>query len=183
MCLSIFSSLISILFQFKVLRRGCWQKINFQRPEPQPNLANGSNRLLTSPWVQHFRSARKPQVVTSPALQESAASKNQAINLSGRKIMFCGTATSSKHFLCNSYSCHQDLVDSNTGALINILACFLEDYPYCYMLEMVFFPNLLLSSEFFLVHSPSLLYVIYLDLNLTFPYYYFPYSMPLCDAE
>ncbi|CAN1274037.1 Cold-regulated protein 27 [Linum perenne] len=48
--------------KFKVLRRGCWQKLYFQRHDD----ARGS--LDKSPWIQHYMSARKPRVV--PAHQQ-----------------------------------------------------------------------------------------------------------------
>ncbi|CAK7347543.1 unnamed protein product [Dovyalis caffra] len=98
----------------QVLRRGSWQKINFRRPEPQQSSAMESRGFLTSPWIQHFRSASKPEGIASPAPQEGAT-QSRAINLNGKKAMLRCPATSSKHsHLGNSFSCHRDLVDNNT---------------------------------------------------------------------
>ncbi|XP_073260288.1 cold-regulated protein 27 isoform X2 [Populus alba] len=100
--------------EFKVLRRGNWQKINFRRPESQISSAKESRGFLTSPWIQHFTSARKPEDVASPPLQE-CANQSRATISNGKKAMLCCPAISSKHnHLSNSFSCHHDLVDSNT---------------------------------------------------------------------
>ncbi|KAG6747717.1 hypothetical protein POTOM_047607 [Populus tomentosa] len=100
--------------EFKVLRRGNWQKINFRRPESQISSAKESRGFLTSPWIQHFTSARKPEDVASPTLQE-CANQSRATISNGKKAMLCCPAISSKHYhLSNSFSSHHDLVDSNT---------------------------------------------------------------------
>ncbi|XP_021659469.1 cold-regulated protein 27 isoform X2 [Hevea brasiliensis] len=95
--------------QFKVLRGGCWKKINFQKSDSHAKIANEPRGLLINPWIQHYRSARKPHV----PLHESAASQSQATNLSRKKAAASGTATRLKHsYLCRCYSCSQGL-DSN----------------------------------------------------------------------
>ncbi|KAJ6722391.1 COLD REGULATED PROTEIN 27 [Salix koriyanagi] len=100
--------------QFKVHRRWNWQKINFRRPESQISSAKESRGFLTSPWIQHFTSARKSEHVASPTLQERANQSRATIS-NGRKAMLCCPATSSKHcHLSNSFSSTHDLVDSNT---------------------------------------------------------------------
>lgn len=100
--------------QFKVLRRGGWQKINFRRHESQLSSAKDSRGYLTSPWIQQFTPARKPEGATSPALQECAI-QSRGINLKWKKAVLCCPATNSKlsHF-GNSFSCHRDFVESNT---------------------------------------------------------------------
>ncbi|XP_012071657.1 cold-regulated protein 27 [Jatropha curcas] len=93
--------------QFKVLRGGCWQKINFQRPDSQANITNEPNGELISPWIQHFRPRRKPQ--------ESAASHRQATSSSRNEVTSSGKANCSKHSpLCHCYSRNHGLLDSNT---------------------------------------------------------------------
>jgi len=132
--LPLFCSLISNLFQFKVHRRGNWQKINFRRPESQISSAKESRGFLTSPWIQHFTSARKPEDVASPTLQE-CANQSRATISNGKKAMLCCPAISSKHYhLSNSFSYHHDLVDSNTGAL-NYICCFSFFFPYLQLLQ------------------------------------------------
>ncbi|KAK1555926.1 hypothetical protein Q3G72_033476 [Acer saccharum] len=101
--------------QFKVLRSGCWQKINFERPDSQLKKTHPSG-FLSSPWIRHNKSSCKPQTLASPSLPGTAGLKNQAINSSGKNAVSCGSASSSEHFAaCQSHSCNQDLVDSNTG--------------------------------------------------------------------
>lgn len=122
--LPLFCSHISNLFQFKVHRRWNWQKINFRRPESQISSAKESRGFLTSPWIQHFTSARKSEHVASPTLQERANQSRATIS-NGKKAML-SPATSSKHcHLSNSFSSTHDLVDSNTGALKLYLLFFL----------------------------------------------------------
>ncbi|XP_048226974.1 cold-regulated protein 27 isoform X2 [Ricinus communis] len=97
--------------QFKILRGGCWEKINFQRPASQVNIANEPSGVLISPWIRHFRSARKPQDI----VQERIALQNQAINSSGKKVVSGCTATCFKRsYPRRFYSCRNGPVDSNT---------------------------------------------------------------------
>ncbi|CAL1410766.1 unnamed protein product [Linum trigynum] len=50
--------------QFKVLRRGCWQKVDFQRPGgSRVNTRAEAQGFLKSPWIQHFRCVKKPHSV------------------------------------------------------------------------------------------------------------------------
>ncbi|KAL5777764.1 hypothetical protein ACOSP7_010690 [Xanthoceras sorbifolium] len=96
--------------QFKVLRGGCWQKINFERPDIQLTKTQDPSGLLASPWIRHFKPSCK-----SPSLPGIATLKSRASNSSGKKAESCGSASSSEHFVaCHSHSCNQDLVDSNT---------------------------------------------------------------------
>ncbi|XP_065881935.1 cold-regulated protein 27 isoform X2 [Euphorbia lathyris] len=93
--------------QFKVLRGGSWKRVNFQKPDSQVNVKNEPHEILTNPWIQHFKPARKSQVTPL----ESDASLCQATNLSEKTSASGGRATFSKH----SYpSYHDDLVDCNT---------------------------------------------------------------------
>lgn len=103
--------------QFKVLRGGCWQKINFKRGDSQLKKADGSRSLLANPWIQHFRSACTTQVVASGDVQKNDASTSQALDVAGNNAIFCGTATSNSnqiHARYYQYLCHQDSADSNT---------------------------------------------------------------------
>ncbi|XP_059636948.1 cold-regulated protein 27-like [Cornus florida] len=80
--------------QFKVLRSGCWEKINFERQEPRVEKADGSRVLLANPWIRHFRSASRHQVVTSSALQEKAAFEGRAICVKGKMALPSPSANS-----------------------------------------------------------------------------------------
>lgn len=68
-CLS-FAILCSSHLQYKVLRGGCWEKVNFESQKLQTNKGNGPHVLLANPWIQHFRSACREQNVLSCDLQE-----------------------------------------------------------------------------------------------------------------
>ncbi|KAL4271622.1 hypothetical protein GQ457_13G008930 [Hibiscus cannabinus] len=62
--------------QFKVLRGGCWKKINFETPGFRPNKRDRSSCFMASPWIQHFRSGSKSRVFASCShLQENASPK------------------------------------------------------------------------------------------------------------
>ncbi|ESR48002.1 Cold-regulated protein 27 [Citrus sinensis] len=52
--------------QFKILRRGCWQKLYLERPEFQPNRTCNSHGLSANPWIRHFKSECKPKTFASP---------------------------------------------------------------------------------------------------------------------
>ncbi|XP_075633786.1 cold-regulated protein 27 [Castanea sativa] len=104
--------------QFKVLRGGCWQKVNFNRADLQlKKAAGGSRSLLANPWIQHFRSSCTTQVVASADVQKNGASKSQALGLAGTNSnSSCGRATCNSNQIdaCQFHSCHQDLIDDNT---------------------------------------------------------------------
>ncbi|KAI9199927.1 hypothetical protein LWI28_000435 [Acer negundo] len=94
---------------------GCWQKINFERPDSQLKKTHDPSGFLSSPWIRHYKSSCKPQTLASPSLPGTAGLKNRAVNSSGKNAVSCGSASSSEHFAaCQSHSCNQDLVDSNT---------------------------------------------------------------------
>uniref|UniRef100_A0A2P2K4N2 Uncharacterized protein LOC105129510 isoform X4 n=1 Tax=Rhizophora mucronata TaxID=61149 RepID=A0A2P2K4N2_RHIMU len=101
--------------QFKVLRQGVWQKVYLQnRPELQRDVAMETPGLLSSPWIQRFVSASKPQVVPSSTTREAASTQTQVINRRGKKTTSCGSTRSLKH----SHPSHShDMVDGNTGAV------------------------------------------------------------------
>ncbi|KAE8713424.1 Cold regulated protein 27, putative isoform 3 [Hibiscus syriacus] len=66
--------------QFKVLRGGCWKKINLERPGFLLNKRDGSHSFVGSPWIQHFRSGSKScGVLASCSLQDNASSKVQSV--------------------------------------------------------------------------------------------------------
>ncbi|XP_031267232.1 cold-regulated protein 27 isoform X1 [Pistacia vera] len=103
--------------QFKVLRGGRWQRINFQRPDFKSNKAHNSGNLLASPWIRHYKSAGKPQTVASTSAAGVAGTESRATNSRGNKAVSCRTATSSGHFdASRSDLCHHDMVGSCTEA-------------------------------------------------------------------
>ncbi|XVF64062.1 hypothetical protein PTKIN_Ptkin09bG0136900 [Pterospermum kingtungense] len=71
--------------QFKVLRGGCWKKINFERRGLQLNKKDDSCCFVASPWIQHFRSGSKSLALASSSLQDSASSKGKTNNLIVKK--------------------------------------------------------------------------------------------------
>ncbi|XP_044512225.1 cold-regulated protein 27-like isoform X2 [Mangifera indica] len=103
--------------QFKVLRGGSWQRINFQRPDLKPNKAHDSSNLLASPWIRHYKSARKPQTVVPTTAGGVSGTECQATKSSGNKALSCWEATSSGHSdAYRSHLYHHDMVGSCTEA-------------------------------------------------------------------
>ncbi|XP_024163104.1 cold-regulated protein 27 isoform X1 [Rosa chinensis] len=102
--------------QFKVLRGGCWQKINFGRGEAEVNKSDQPcGDLLANPWILHFRSTCKPKDVESPILQEQAAAICEEVDSSLKKEITSAPATCSKQFnVSHSHLMHQDMVGGNT---------------------------------------------------------------------
>ncbi|CAI8606308.1 unnamed protein product [Vicia faba] len=70
--------------QFKVLRGGCWQKMNFERENSQMSRGNSRNDLIANPWIQHYRSSNKQENVVAP----SYPTTTQVVSLSHRKKMY-----------------------------------------------------------------------------------------------
>ncbi|XP_058097155.1 cold-regulated protein 27 isoform X2 [Magnolia sinica] len=100
--------------QFKVLRSGCWEKLNFGRSRTQSNSGNESHSLLGNPWIQHFRPASTgKRLEETSALQKNENLVGESICLGGQKygMTTCVLATSSKR---SSGIYHQDSVGSNT---------------------------------------------------------------------
>ncbi|KAF5747003.1 hypothetical protein HS088_TW06G01180 [Tripterygium wilfordii] len=102
--------------QFKVFRGGCWQKMNFERPEPPQSVPEESHGFLASPWIRHFSQVCEPEVLASPNILESSASERLAVNLSGEKEMLGASDTNLQqpHACLYSHPCHIDLVGSVT---------------------------------------------------------------------
>ncbi|KAH9758246.1 hypothetical protein WN944_008567 [Citrus x changshan-huyou] len=97
--------------QFKILRRGCWQKLYLERPEFQPNRTCNSHGLSANPWIRHFKSECKPKTFASPYPPGIAGSKI-VINISGKKAVSYEAATRSEH-LDASHLCRHDLSGSS----------------------------------------------------------------------
>ncbi|KAE9458735.1 hypothetical protein C3L33_09366, partial [Rhododendron williamsianum] len=70
--------------QYKVIRGGCWEKVNFENQKPQTNKENGPRVLLAHPWIQHFRSACREQNVLSCDLQERTSFGNLEVRGIGK---------------------------------------------------------------------------------------------------
>lgn len=86
--------------QFKVLRDGCWTKINVRRGETPSRIANDPREISVNPWVRHYRSGHRHQshqTVASPSIQ-------------GKAIL---DSTNPFHML-QPNPCHHDSADSNT---------------------------------------------------------------------
>ena len=79
--------LFESLLQFKVLRGGCWKKINFERPGFQLNKTDDSHCFVASPWIQHYRSGSKSRVLAS--CRDNASSEGKTNNLIVKKAIIC----------------------------------------------------------------------------------------------
>ncbi|MCL7024537.1 hypothetical protein MKW94_018841 [Papaver nudicaule] len=100
--------------QFKVLRGGNWQKINFERAQPQLDIADETRALPKNQWIQHFGSGGKHREVSSASLQDDCAPSSQA-HMREQKMVSCGVTTSSIHFFAGPKRLyHQDSMESNT---------------------------------------------------------------------
>ncbi|KAJ8648147.1 hypothetical protein MRB53_001170 [Persea americana] len=109
--------------QFKVLRRGCWEKINFRKARAQLNIGNESH-LLSNPWIKHFMQSSYDQEladVQSSSPQGSSVLPSEAIYTQRRKCrtMNCRLAMSSDHPSSHHSDKHdQDFDDSNAGSFL-----------------------------------------------------------------
>ncbi|KAI4388622.1 hypothetical protein MLD38_000934 [Melastoma candidum] len=89
--------------QFKVLRDGCWKKINFERPCPVSNTCAKSHVILKSPWIQHFRSASRPQVSASSDIGKVASLTDHCVNAKGKAMNSFRDAKSQQRHVCPTY--------------------------------------------------------------------------------
>lgn len=117
-----------VVFRFKVVQNGCWQKMNFERNEPLLESTGDSHFTQESPWVHPFTSAGRQHTATSHDLREHGARCCRGIRVKGKSIVSYGLARSSEqHPAC--HHCHQDFVDStigiNASSGILSLACIL----------------------------------------------------------
>ncbi|KAE8704156.1 Cold regulated protein 27, putative isoform 4 [Hibiscus syriacus] len=75
--------------QFKVLRGGCWKKINFETPGFRQNKRDLSSCFMASPWIQHFRSGSDSGVFASCShLEGHASSKGKTDNSTVKESNF-----------------------------------------------------------------------------------------------
>ncbi|KAM7278933.1 hypothetical protein ACFE04_006067 [Oxalis oulophora] len=96
--------------QFKVLRHGTWQKLNFEKCDSQQNKVDKSHGFLSSPWIRHFKAVGKSHVGVPPNPREGSA------KLRGKKAIYCGVADIRSNFSHFSHSdrYHDDMVSSDT---------------------------------------------------------------------
>ncbi|XP_068638698.1 cold-regulated protein 27 isoform X2 [Aristolochia californica] len=92
--------------QFKVLRSGCWEKLNFEKDCSQRDARNGS--LLANPWVQHFR---PPSSTTVPEEALPHLQENRWL-VKKQKIPKCSTLAS-KNYDLNFVSKDTEVSDQN----------------------------------------------------------------------
>ncbi|XP_052200745.1 cold-regulated protein 27 [Diospyros lotus] len=90
--------------QYKVLRSGCWGKINFDRHESRLEKADGSGGLLTNPWIRHFRSSFRHKNAAS-SFVEQAPYGTPAVHVKGKTELTSALDTS----LEQSSACHSHL--------------------------------------------------------------------------
>ncbi|RWR79365.1 hypothetical protein CKAN_00793700 [Cinnamomum micranthum f. kanehirae] len=104
--------------QFKVLRRGCWEKINFRKARAQLNIGNESC-LFSNSWIKHFMHSSNDQELADVQLSSSQGGSvlpSEGIHTQRRKCRTtnCGLAMSSDHPLSHHSDKHdQDFDDSN----------------------------------------------------------------------
>ncbi|KAJ8464176.1 hypothetical protein OPV22_026728 [Ensete ventricosum] len=94
--------------QLKVLRKGCWENLRFERDSSHTDIENGSFTLSANPWFQHFRS---PLVMKQRDLNSSDGIGDikfirPAAKMASERLD--EEATNSKHI------CHQDSIGSST---------------------------------------------------------------------
>lgn len=98
--------------QFKVLRRGCWEKINFEKAAKCHNDTETEPFILSAnPWIQHFRAASsigKELHVPSSKQMDVTDSFTQPMNLINQSNE--RTATTSVQFPCCPHVSCQDSV-------------------------------------------------------------------------
>lgn len=86
--------------QFKVLRGGCWQKMNFERENQEMSRVNGQKDLIGNPWIQHYRCSSKQESATSPTSQRNTISSKSG-HLRMRESQL--------------YNNHQNMLSTDTG--------------------------------------------------------------------
>lgn len=118
--LHIFKIFRCTLFQFKVLQSGCWGNINFARHESQLEKVEGTRVILANPWIRHFRSSQRKQLVISSTLQGKSTFGSLAVSVSGKMALTSAGLASNLEQLPASHSNlrhYDDPVDSsNTGS-------------------------------------------------------------------
>ncbi|KAF7142049.1 hypothetical protein RHSIM_Rhsim06G0050200 [Rhododendron simsii] len=102
--------------QFKVLQSGCWGNINFARHESQLEKAEGTGVILANPWIRHFRSSQRKQLVISSTLQGKSTFGSLAVRVSGKMALTSDALASNLEQLPASHSNlrhYDDTVDSS----------------------------------------------------------------------
>ncbi|QHN88475.1 uncharacterized protein [Arachis hypogaea] len=107
--------------QFKVLQRGCWQKINFERENPHLIRNNNNNNhhqchdLTSNPWIQHYRCQSKQRGAV-PSLQESVTSTNKVVDLIHQRKNHGDSSVipRQQHLHLSHHICHEDMLSSDT---------------------------------------------------------------------
>ncbi|KAK2398576.1 cold-regulated protein [Trifolium repens] len=92
--------------QFKVLRGGCWQKMNFERENSQMSRVNQHHDLIANPWIQHYRCSSKQEsaVAPSPITQ-------QVVSFSQKKKI---SSKAGQLHMSESQFYHQNMLSSDT---------------------------------------------------------------------
>lgn len=97
----------SIYQQFKVLRGGCWQKLNFERENQQMSKVNPHNDFIASPWIQHYRSSIKQESAVAP----SPTAQQVVISSQRKKI----SSKAGQLHMYESQVYHENMLCSDTG--------------------------------------------------------------------
>lgn len=101
--------------QFKVLHRGCWETLNYERTRTRADTKNEIRLLSASPWIQHFRSpiiGRELHLMLTDQMNDNELASRTTHFESQRPE---GESTTAEQFqACCSWIYHQDSVGSNT---------------------------------------------------------------------
>ncbi|THU45923.1 hypothetical protein C4D60_Mb02t23080 [Musa balbisiana] len=94
--------------QFKVLRKGCWENLIFERDNSHTNIENGSFTLSGNPWFQHFRS---PFIMKQRDLNSSDGIGDIKFIRPSAKI---ASERLDEEAIRSKHICHQDSIGSST---------------------------------------------------------------------
>eukprot|EP00268_Persea_americana_P018392 TRINITY_DN19150_c0_g1_i2.p1 TRINITY_DN19150_c0_g1~~TRINITY_DN19150_c0_g1_i2.p1 ORF type:complete len:228 (-),score=38.33 TRINITY_DN19150_c0_g1_i2:388-1071(-) len=107
--------------KYKVLRKGCWEKINCERTQTRPNYGNESCLLLKNQFIQHSCPASVAKdlklKITARDIPQHGKLFSDVVHFGGQKYRrtVFGLGTSSKQqSRCYPAICRQDSVGSNT---------------------------------------------------------------------
>ncbi|XXG60971.1 hypothetical protein AAC387_Pa04g2742 [Persea americana] len=107
--------------KYKVLRKGCWEKINCERTQTRPNYGNESCLLLKNQFIQHSCPASVAKdlklKMTARDIPQHGKLFSDVVHFGGQKYRrtVFGLGTSSKQqSRCYPAICRQDSVGSNT---------------------------------------------------------------------
>lgn len=154
-----------IIAQYKVLQKGCWEKINCERTQTRPNYGNESCLLLKNQFIQHSCPASVAKdlklKMTARDIPQHGKLFSDVVHFGGQKYRrtVFGLGTSSKQqSRCYPAICRQDSVGSNTGSFLPNFVSPVETLPFsCPQLSIKFKVCASNSLTFTLIFSSNCL--------------------------